>query len=74
MTNNEKEPENKKGYVFREVVNKGIYDYINKVRFCNSSKNLTSVENISEEIDLDDINDDDFDENDKNNNKAKNSH
>ena len=72
ITNNEKEPENKKGYVFREVVNKGIYDYINKVRFCNSSKNLTSVENISEEIDLDDINDDDFDENDKNNNKANN--
>ena len=71
ITYNEKETENKKGYVFREVVNKGIYDYINKIRFCNSSKNLTSVENISEEIDLDDINDEDLDENDNNNNKNK---
>ena len=69
ITYNEKETENKKGYVFREVVNKGIYDYINKIRFCNSSKNLTSVENISEEIDLDDINDEDIDDNNNNNKK-----
>mgnify|MGYP003571352766 CR=1 FL=1 len=50
---------------------KGIYDYINKIRFCNSSKNLTSVENISEEIDLDDINDDDLDDNNNENNNNK---
>ena len=35
------------------------------MRFCGSSKNLNSVDNISEEIDLDDINDDDVEENDK---------
>jgi len=63
----EKEKENKNDYIFKEVVNKGIYDYINKIRFCNSSKNLTSVENISEEIDLDDINDEDLDDADNNN-------
>ena len=68
---NEKETENKNGYVFKEVVSKGIYDYINKVRFCTSSKNLTSADNISEEIDLDDINDDDFDDDNINNNKAQ---
>ena len=69
----EKETENKTGYVFKDVVSKGIYDYINKIRFCNSSKNLTSTENISEEIDLDDINEDDFDDNNNinmNNNKV----
>ena len=67
--NNEKTIDNKNnGYIFKEIVNKGIYDYINKIRFCNSSKNLTSVENISEEIDLDDINDDDLDDNNENNN------
>ena len=71
ITYNEKENENKTGYVFKEVVNKGIYDYINKIRFCNSSKNLTSVDNISEEIDLDDINDEDIDDNDKNINNNK---
>ena len=67
----EKENENKTGYIFKEVVNKGIYDYINKMRFCNSSKNLTSVDNISEEIDLDDINDEDIDDNDKNKDNNK---
>jgi len=51
-------------YNFKEIVNKGIYDYINIIRFCSSSKNLNSAENISEEIDLDDINDDDIEEND----------
>ena len=60
----EKEKENEnKIYTFKDIVNKGIYDYIIKTRFCNSSKNLTSVDNISEEIDLDDINDDDIDDN-----------
>lgn len=51
-------------YNFKDIVNKGIYDYINIIRFCSSSKNLNSAENISEEIDLDDINDDDIEEND----------
>ena len=41
------------------------------MRFCNSSKNLTSVDNIDEEIDLDDINDEDIDDNDKNINNNK---
>ena len=69
---NEKENENK-NYAFKDVVNKGIYDYIIKTRFCNSSKNLTSVDNISEEIDLDDINDDDIDDNNsKNDNNINN--
>jgi len=73
-SNNEKEIDNKNnGYIFKEVVNKGIYDYINKIRFCNSSKNLTSVDNISEEIDLDDINDDDLDDNNNDNNNNNNS-
>ena len=67
----EKEKENEnKIYTFKDIVNKGIYDYIIKTRFCNSSKNLTSVDNISEEIDLDDINDDDID--DINNSKDNN--
>ena len=60
---------NNNGYVFKDVVNKGIYDYINKIRFCNSSKNLTSVDNISEEIDLDDFNDEDIDDNNNKNHK-----
>ena len=66
IINDENENENKNSYVFKDVVNKGIYDYIIKTRFCNSSKNLTSVDNISEEIDLDDINDDDIDDNNLN--------
>ena len=49
---------------FKEIVNKGICDYINIIRFCSSSKNLNSADNISEEIDLDDINEDDIEEND----------
>ena len=69
--NKENEHENKNGYIFKDMVNKGIYDYINKIRFCNSSKNLTSVDNISEEIDLDDFNDDDIDENNNNNKNHK---
>ena len=69
--NKENEHENKNGYIFKDMVNKGIYDYINKIRFCNSSKNLTSVDNISEEIDLDDINDEDIDDNNNNNKNHK---
>ena len=49
---------------FRDIVNKGITDYISLIRFCGSSKNLNSADNISEEIDLDDFNDDDMEEND----------
>ena len=51
-------------YNFKEIVNKGIDDYINIIRLCSSSKNLNSADNISEEIDLDDINEDDIEEND----------
>ena len=51
-------------YNFKDIVNKGIYDYINIIRFCSSSKNLNSADNISEEIDLDDFNEDDIEEND----------
>ena len=69
IDNNESYSNN--NYTFKDVVNKGIYDYINRVRFCNSSKNLTSVDNISEEIDLDDFNDDDIDENNNNNKNHK---
>ena len=69
----EKEKENEnKIYTFKDIVNKGIYDYIIKTRFCNSSKNLTSVDNISEEIDLDDINDDDIDDNNNKDNNINN--
>ena len=50
---------------FQDVVNKGIFDYTNKIRICSSYKNLNSAENISEEIDLDDINDDDLDDDKK---------
>ena len=64
INNNKNDDNNKKNYIFKEVVNKGIYDYISVIRFCGSSKNLTSADNISEEIDLDDINEDDNDEND----------
>ena len=71
ICNKENEHENKNGYIFKDMVNKGIYDYINKIRFCNSSKNLTSVDNISEEIDLDDINDEDIDDNNNNNKNHK---
>ena len=67
-TNNNKNEENnsKNSFIFKEVVNKGIYDYISIIKFCASSKNLNSADNISEEIDLDDMNDDDdIEENDK---------
>ena len=66
-TNNNKNEENnsKNTFIFKEVVNKGIYDYISIIKFCGSSKNLNSADNISEEIDLDDMNDDDIEENDK---------
>ena len=66
-TNNKKNEENnsKNSFIFKEVVNKGIYDYISIIKFCGSSKNLNSADNISEEIDLDDMNDDDIEENDK---------
>ena len=45
---------------FKDMVNKGIYEYISFIKFCSSSKNVNSAEIISEEIDLDDMNDDDF--------------
>ena len=45
---------------FKDIVNKGIYEYISFIKFCSSSKNVNSAEIISEEIDLDDMNDDDF--------------
>ena len=61
-SNNSNEKNNNSN--FKEIVNKGIYDYISIMRFCGSSKNLNSVDNISEEIDLDDANDDDIEEND----------
>ena len=67
-TNNNKNEENnsKNSFIFKEGVNKGIYDYISIIKFCASSKNLNSADNISEEIDLDDMNDDDdIEENDK---------
>ena len=54
-------------FSFKEIVNKGIYDYISIIRFCSSSKNLTSADNISEEIDLDDMNDSDENDNVGNN-------
>ena len=62
--NIKKEENNKNNFVFKEVVNKGIYDYISMIKFCCSSKNLTSADNISEEIDLDDMNEDDNEEDD----------
>ena len=61
--------ENNNVYNFKDIVNKGIYDYINIIRFCSSSKNLNSADNISEEIDLDDINDDDEENDNIGNNK-----
>ena len=55
--------DNDNNICFKEIVNKGIYDYISIIRFCNSSKNLTSADNISEEIDLDDMNNSDENDN-----------
>ena len=70
--NNTDNNEKNNNYNFKDIVNKGIYDYISIIRFCGSSKNLNSADNISEEIDLDDNNDDDdIEENDNIGNKKK---
>ena len=62
--NDNKNSENNNNYNFKDIVNKGIIDYITIIRFCSSSKNLNSADNISEEIDLDDFNEDDAEDND----------
>ena len=69
INNNIISTNNNNNYSFKDIVNKGIIDYITIIRFCSSSKNLTSADNISEEIDLDDFNEDDPEENDNNNKK-----